>query len=330
MISIIIPSSNGRHLLKECLESVYRQNGVEYEVIVVDNGSTDGTVEFLQENFPQTSVIETPDQIGFSKAINLGIQSAKGDLIATLNNDTVVEVNWLAELERAIHSHPAIGFCASKILFYDEPDKIDTAGDMFTTAGFGYKRGYRKDDKTYYNEEELIFGACAGAALYKKSMLDKIGLFDEDFYAFNEDIDLSFRAQLRGYRCKYVPNSRIYHRVRATFGDDSEQPLYLGYRNLAAVVIKNMPRKLLIRHLPSMLLHLLLTLVVYTYRGQARTLLRAFRDAWQRRKLFIAKRNKIQETRMVTIRYLNKILDKHWIRAMIRLSSWANQFIKIE
>ncbi len=213
--SIIIPNWNGKELLEECLTSLAKQTDQDFEIIVVDNGSSDHSVEFLATNFPQVRVIPLERNMGFAIACNTGIRQAKGDRIVLLNNDTSQDEHWLEELNTALDQHPEVGFCASKMLNYWKPSIIDTAGDNLGVAR-GFKRGHQQPDGPAYNKQEYIFAACAGAAIYRRQMLDQVGLFDESFGSNLEDMDLSFRAQLQGFKCLYVPTAAVYHKVGET------------------------------------------------------------------------------------------------------------------
>ena len=249
--SLIIVNWNGRDLLGDCLPSLEKQTEPAEEVIVVDNGSSDGSVEFLKLSFPSVKVVELDKNYGFAKANNIGIRLARGSRIALLNNDTVVDSRWLAELNNALDNHPEVGFCASKMLMYRNPNIIDAAGDMLGIAK-AYKRGHGRPNGTEFNEPEYVFGACAGAAIYRSEMLENIGLFDETFITNLEDVDLSFRAQLVGYKCLYVPSAVVYHRVGETkrrIGWTDR----LTQRNNKLMWLKNAPGWLLIKYAPQVL-----------------------------------------------------------------------------
>jgi len=247
--SVIIANWNGRDLLSECLPSLEAQAMSDIDIIVVDNGSTDGSVEFLESSFTQVKVIALGQNCGFAKANNIGICQARGSRIALLNNDTVVDPQWLQELNRALDEHPEVGFCASKMLNYWEPGIIDDAGDVLGVAK-AYKRGHGQPDGPAYSKPVYVFGACAGAAIYRREMLDEIGLFDEMFVTNLEDMDISFRAQLAGYKCMYVPTAIVYHRLRET-KRRTGWTRRLTYRNNKLMWLKNCPAALLIKYAPQ-------------------------------------------------------------------------------
>jgi len=181
IISIIVLNWNGKVYLKECLESLAAQTYKNFEVIFVDNGSIDGSIEYVKNNFPEVKILTLIKNTGFCKGNNEGIKISNGEYVALLNNDTKTDPYWLEELHKAILKYPSVGFYASKIIFYSDREKIDAVGDGYSFCGAGFKRGHF-EHKDKYNKEEKVFGSCAGAAIYKKSMLNDIGLLDEDFF----------------------------------------------------------------------------------------------------------------------------------------------------
>jgi len=217
-----------------------------YEVILVDNGSIDGSVEFVRKQFPAVIIIENETNLGFAEGTNIGIRASNGDYIATLNNDTKVDSMWLNKLIGIAESNEDIGFCAPKVLFFYEPETIDSAGILISFDGSGMNRGFKEQDRGQYNVDCEVFGACAGAALYKKTMLDEIGLFDEDFFAYYEDLDISWRARLAGWKCIYVHSSVVYHVHSATGIAYSPFKSFHVQRNRFFVIIKNFPIKIAI------------------------------------------------------------------------------------
>lgn len=317
-VSVIIVNWNGLDYLGPCLESLREQSFTDSETIVVDNGSTDGSVAFLEENFPEVTVIELDENRGFCEANNVGIRRANGDYVALLNNDTVVDSDWLAALVDAAESTDA-EFFASKILLHDERDLVDTCGDYYSSLGVAGKRGHLEDAHKY-DEQEEVFGACAGAVLYRKEMLDDVGLFDEDLFLSYEDVDLSFRARLKGYRAVFVPDAVVYHHLSSTIGEDSSTYVYYGQRNLEYVFIKNLPTRLLVRYLPLHIIYNVLAFVYFTWRGRGRAFLSAKYDALKAIPVLLRKRRRIQNERRVqtedirahirTGGLLSKIADK--------------------
>ncbi|MDP6417134.1 MAG: glycosyltransferase family 2 protein, partial [Gammaproteobacteria bacterium] len=251
-ISLIIPNLNGLHFLKPCLESIRRQTRAPDEILIVDNGSTDGSQAFLQQEYTDVSILELGHNTGFSVAMNRAVEAVSGDYVALLNNDTECEPQWLEKLAYALDQHPDIGFCAAKMMHFNRRQIIDTAGDMFSIAGFAFKRGGLHIDQEQYNRPERVFGACAGAAMYRKSVFDDLGGFDEDFFIYQEDSDLSFRAQLAGFPCLFVPKAVVYHHVGGTSKQSStafsRRLKRLEHRNLIFILVKNLPGSLWFRY----------------------------------------------------------------------------------
>jgi GT2 family glycosyltransferase len=211
LVSVVIVNYNGLKFLEKCLAAALGQTYPAFEVLLVDNGSSDGSVSFVRERFPAVKVIETGRNLGFAAGNNAGIRAAKGDLIATLNNDTEVTPGWLTALVRPMVADPSVGMCASKMLLMREPGVIDSTGIEISRSGACWDRGMFEPDDGRYGIADEIFGPCAGAALYRKKMLDEVGLFDEDFFTYMEDVDLAFRGNLAGWKCMYAPAAIVYH-----------------------------------------------------------------------------------------------------------------------
>ena len=266
MVSVIVVNWNGRHLLPECLESLSNQEYRPFSTILVDNGSSDGSLEFVAHRYPEIETIALSENVGFSAANNVAFQRVKTKYVALLNNDAVAHPLWLKSLVGALEMNGEAGFAASKILYHNNPGTIDRAGDSYTTAGAGLLRG-RGMRSNAYDAREWIFGACAAAAVYRKSMLDDIGFFDEDFFLLYEDVDLSFRAQLRGYRCLYVPEAMVYHKASSSIVRDSPVSVYYGHRNLEWVYFQNMPWRLVLRTICAHAMYNTAALLYFTGKG---------------------------------------------------------------
>lgn len=242
LFSIIIPNWNGARFLPTCLDALARQTYSPLEVIVVDNASHDGSQALVTERYPGVKLIELPENRGFTGACNTGIQAARGEFVALLNNDTEVDAGWVAAVVDAFQRYPDIGIVASKMLLFEKRDHIHTAGDYFTTDGRAGNRGVWQPDTGQFDREEYVFSACGGSSVYRRAMLDKIGLLDDDFFFSLEDIDLAWRAQLTGWRCLYTPRALVYHHLSATGGGVTAS--YYDGRNLIFVLVKNFPAAL--------------------------------------------------------------------------------------
>jgi GT2 family glycosyltransferase len=218
VISVIIPNWNGVTLLRGCLESLREQTHPDYEIILADNASSDDSVDMVRREYPEVSVVQLQENLGYSGGVNAGLAAAKGDILALLNNDAEAAPTWLEELTAALDRHPDAGSVASKMLLYDRREVLNSAGDFIRIDGTPGNRGVWQPDDGRFDREEFVFGACGGAAAYRRPMLEQIGPFDEDMFMYCEDVDLAWRAQLAGWRCVYAPAAKVYHRLSATGG----------------------------------------------------------------------------------------------------------------
>jgi hypothetical protein len=239
-VSVIIVNWNGRHHLTRCLPSLQAQTYRDFEVVVVDNGSTDNSVTWLAQEHPDVRVLQNPRNLGFAAANNQAVRETESPYLVTLNNDTEATQEWLAELIVAVESDVTVGMVASQMLLAHRPDVIDSAGIEVDWTGTAWQR-QRGEPMDEGGDLEKVFGPCAGAALYRRTMLDEIELFDERFFAYYEDVDLAWRAQNAGWRCLYTPRARIYHVHSATGGQDPSRKRYLIGRNKTWTLIKNFP-----------------------------------------------------------------------------------------
>ena len=318
LASVIIVNWNGRKFLSECLESLRHQAYRRFSIILVDNGSNDGSIDFVIRNYPEVKTIALPKNVGFSVANNIAIKTVKTEYVALLNNDAVAHPLWLQSLIRALESCPEAGFAASKMLYYDNPEIIDRAGDSYTRAGAGLLRG-RAELASSYNKQEWIFGACAAAALYRTRMLRDIGLFDEDFFLLYEDVDLSFRAQLRGYKCLYVPEAVVHHKGSGSIIYDSQISVYYSHRNLEWVYIKNMPAGLILKTIFPHIIYDMAAFFFFTARGRSKDFIKAKWDALKGLKKALKKRRHIQRSRIVDNDYIWRLMEKeHIFRRLTR------------
>ena len=245
---VVVPNWNGKDELKECLDSLSKQS-VEVHTILIDNGSTDGSIDFLDKNYPGVEVIRNITNKGyaggvnpvFKKAIESGI-----NYVLPFNNDAIADKDWVKNLVGYMDSHTHVGIATSKILNADGK-KLDSSGDYYTNWGLPYPRGRGESDIDKYDKSTEIFGASGGASIYRVSMLKEIGLFDEDFFAYYEDVDLSFRAQLAGWKVAYVPEAVVYHKIGGTSSKIKGFTTYQTMKNLPLLLQKNVPRRYLYR-----------------------------------------------------------------------------------
>jgi GT2 family glycosyltransferase len=250
-LSIIVPTLNGMTWLPTLMDALSRQTFRDFEVIVVDDGSSDHTVGFLEENYPAVRVIVNRQNQGFVVSCNTGAAAARGKIIVFLNNDTEPETTWAEELARAICSHPQSGIFASKLLLFDERDKLHSAGDIMGLDGIPRNRGVWQVDNGQFDHNAAIFGGCGGAVAYRRELWTALGGFDEQFWMYIEDADFAFRAQLLGWEATFVPSARVYHHLSAT-GGGVLASYYVG-RNTIWLIAKNMPRTLLWRNFPRII-----------------------------------------------------------------------------
>ncbi len=244
MISIVVVNWNRRELLRACLASLKRQSDVAFETIVVDNGSSDGSADVAEREFG-ARVIRNTENRGFCAANNQGIAAARGEFVALLNNDAEAEPAWLAELYRACAGRPEIGMAASKVLVWEDPRRIDKAGHLIFPDGQNRGRGSGAIDCGQFDREEEVAWPDGCAAMYRKAMLDRIGGFDEDFFAYGDDAELGLRARIAGWTCVYAPRAVVRHHRGATMGKDSAKRLELIERNRVLLALKLFPASLL-------------------------------------------------------------------------------------
>jgi GT2 family glycosyltransferase len=239
LVSVIIPNWNGALHLPTCLESLRRQTYPHVEIIVADNGSTDGSLELLAQDYAKVRVLALGENQGFTGACNAGMDASQGEFLALLNNDTEVSPQWLEKVIAAFQEHPEAGIVASKMLLFDQRDTFHTAGDYYRVNGIPGNRGVWQKDVGQYDRKEYVFSACGGSAAYRRVMLDQVGVLDEAFFFSCEDVDLAWRAQLTGWRCIYVPQAVVYHKLSAT-GGGATASFYDG-RNCIYLLVKDYP-----------------------------------------------------------------------------------------
>jgi GT2 family glycosyltransferase len=295
---------NGRALLEVILPSLARQTYADLEVVVIDDASSDDSSEYVRA-FPSVRFVSTgPRNVGVSAALNVAVASARGELVALLNNDLELEPDWLEHLVAAIDRHPEAGSVAGKTLNYWRRAELDGTGDVFTLSATAHRRGVGARDNGQYEREEEVFAPSAGAALYRAAALADVGPFDESFTAYLEDVDWGLRAQLAGYRAWYVPTAVGYHMGSKTTGGDTSA-LYYGLlrRNTIAILVKDVPARFIVRNIVHITGHHAVGLIQSARRRRLGVHLRAFADAarhlpqwWRaRRVIFAARRIDLRE-----------------------------------
>ncbi len=246
---MVIPNYNGQRHLAGLFDALQKQTFTDFEVILADDASSDGSVAFVEEAFPTTRVLTNRNNLGFAVNANAAVDAALGRVIVLLNNDTEPDPDWLAELAKTICQHPDAAIVASKLLLFDKRDHLHTTGDTMGLDGIPRNRGVWEEDRGQYDGQTEIFGGCGGAMAIRKDVWQALGGFDEDFWMYLEDVDFAFRVQLAGWKAVYAPAARVYHKLSSSGGDDLSS-FYVG-RNTLWMLAKNMPTSLLLRHLPE-------------------------------------------------------------------------------
>jgi GT2 family glycosyltransferase len=280
-VSIVIPNYNGEKYLKICIDSLYVQEFKDFEIIFVDNGSKDNSCEVISQNYPLIKIIRLSENFGFSKAVNEGIKASVGEYVVLLNNDTEATVTWLENLVNCIEENKLIFSCCSKMLQYRDRSKIDDVGDEYNLLGWAYKRGDNSPVDKYCRDEE-VFSSCAGAAIYRRRLFEEIGYFDEKFFAYMEDVDLSYRAKIFGYKNIYCSRAEIYHIGSATSGSKYNSfKVKLAAQNNVYVVLKNMPVLQKLLNSPFLLIGFFIKYLFFSSLGFSKEFKEGFKNAFK-------------------------------------------------
>jgi GT2 family glycosyltransferase len=307
-LTVVLTNYNGRQLLEEMLPSLERQTFKDFSTVVVDDCSTDDSVAYLREHWPLVDVIELSTNGGVTKAMNVAIGAARSELVGLFNNDMELAPECLAELVGAIDSHPAAGSATPKMLDFADRARIDGAGDVLNWRGGGRRRGHGELDSGQYDRAGEVFGPCGGAALYRRAALGVVGGFDEAYFAYYEDIDWAFRAQLAGFRCRYVPSAVLYHHGSATLGRGiTDFNGYQLWRNPVWLIVKCFPAGTLVRHAPELLRGQAGNLYVALRERKLRVWTRAMGDALRGLPAALHKRGEVQRTRVIALAQLEAV-----------------------
>ncbi len=270
-VTVVVPNYNGIQYIENCMRSLQTQTEVEFDVIMVDNGSTDGSKEKIEKLFPQVHIYSFLFNTGFSVAVNKGIELSKTPYVILLNNDTVVEPQFVRALADAIEKDPVLFSVAAKMIDMKNPQKMDGGGDYYNALGWAFASGKGKL-VTANTKEKKIFSSCAGAAIYRKEVFDKIGLFDENHFAYLEDVDIGYRALLFGYRNRYTPMATVFHAGSAVSGSRHNAfKVGLTAQNTIYVAYKNMPFLQLIINLPLIILGIAIKFAFFSVKRLGRS-----------------------------------------------------------
>lgn len=326
-VAVIVVNWNGGTLLRRCLEALASQTRSADRVIVVDNASTDDSLERAEPFLDGVQVIRLNENVGFARANNLAAGATLGfDALALLNPDAFADARWLEALVEAAERHPAYGSFASQMRLAASPDVLDGAGDAYHVSGRAWRSGYGSPAATWPAHDAEVFAPCAAAALYRRSAFDDVQGFDERYFCYFEDVDLGFRLQLKGYPCLYVHDAKVDHVSSGLTGRRSDFSTYHGERNMVWTFVKDMPGHLLWWYLPQHLVLNLVSLVFYASRGQAGVVWRAKLDAVRALPAVIRQRGEVQRSRRVGVDVLRRAFT-HGVMApyLRRYSSSARQ-----
>ena len=315
-ISVILVTWNSAAYLTRCLDCLAAQTLEDFEVVLVDNGSTDGSLDGLESRWPGLTLrMERLDENrGFAAANNIGARMARGHWLALLNTDAFPDPDWLEKLFRAAERYPEFSFFASRQFQANAPHLLDGTGDALHISGLAWRRYAGFPAAQFGLEPEEVFSPCAAAALYSRRAFLQVGGFDEDFFSYHEDVDLGFRLRLRGFRCLYVPDAIVQHIGSAALGAQSDFALYHWQRNFIWSFIQNMPSALLWEALPAHLMANIIHFVGYTLRGRGGLLLKAKKDALRGLSRTLRKRREIQKTRKVSSVELLRTMERGWLQ----------------
>ena len=312
-VSVVIPNFNGIAFLDSVLASLEGQTLNNFEVILVDNGSTDGSCSFVTANYPWVHLIELSENFGFCGAVNAGIRAAKAPYVLLLNNDTEVKEDFVEEMLAAIRRHKNAFSCGARMVQYHDRDKLDDVGNYYCALGWSFARGRGKDIHAYETEDR-IFSACAGAAIYRKKNLEKIGYFDEEHFAYLEDTDIGYRARIYGYENWYAPKAIVYHVGSGTSGSRYNQfKTRYSSRNNIYLIYKNMPLLQIILNLPFLVAGFLVKFLFFAVKGMGKEYAAGIKNGFS-----ISMKNKKVPFRMKHLPNYCKIQLELWINIVRR------------
>lgn len=312
-VTVVIVNWNSGSLLADCLQHLALQTVKPKKIVVIDNFSSDDSISHI-EHSEHIEILLMQSNLGFAAANNYVLQQCTTEFIALLNPDAFPAPNWLEKLLSAAEAYPESASFGSRQIRHENTQVLDGIGDSYHMSGLVWRAGYGAKNQDHSLNPCEIFSPCAAAALYRTKVLQELGGFDEDFFCYVEDIDLGFRLRLAGHKSYYVPEASVRHIGSATTGGSgSDFSVYHGHRNLIYAYIKNMPGALFWLLLPLHLLLNLVTIAVFTRRGQCKLILRAKRDAFLGLRQAWRKRQQIQATRVATLSEIWRVLDKQFL-----------------
>jgi len=316
LVSVVIVSWNSARYLERCLSALSLQVFRDFEVIMIDNGSTDGSVETVEEKWKSLGIQVKKLGVnrGFAAANNIGAQLACGEWLALLNSDAFPEPGWLENLVRAAQEHPEYTFFASRQVQANHATALDGAGDAYHVSGLAWRRFYGFPIDRFGLDKEEVFGPCGAAGFYARKAFFDAGGFDEDFFSYHEDVDLAVRLRLRGSRCLYIPEASVFHVGSASLGHVSDFAVYHVHRNIIWSYLQNMPFSILLQYIFVHVIANIIYAVYYTLKGKGKAFFRAKWDALLGIPKALAKRKKIQERRVAREADLLNAMEQGWLQ----------------
>jgi hypothetical protein len=309
-VSVIILNWNGKRFLKECLDSLEAQTFRDFETVLLENGSTDGSADLVRVAYPWVRLVALAENIGFASGNNRALQECCGEFIVTLNNDTKLSPGFVAALLSGAEADPRIGMVAAKMLNFYQKGRIDSVGVCIAPNGMGQNIGVGEMDLGQYDQLVDVFGPCAGAALYRRTMLDEVGFFDPSFFAYYEDLDLAWRGRLAGWRCVTAPKAVVYHVHSGTSGKMSPFTVFHVQRNKWFVLLKNWPTSILVRQVPLLLLFDLAALLLALLRRRGTAAFKARLAVLAETPRLYLERRKVQGGRKLSVAEVERLFTR--------------------
>ena len=310
LTSFVIPNYNGKNFINICLNSIAQQTHKSFEVIVVDDASTDDSCSFVRSQYSWVHLIRLEHNTGFCHAVNTGIKASKGNYIALINNDVELDKDWLICMVQAMQAYPDAFGISSKVLNYYDRKTIDDAGDIYTREGRAFKRWNSLSDERFNHRTEEIFSPSGAASLFSVSALDKAGLWDEHFIAYLDDVDIGFRARLLGYKSYYEPKAVAYHMVSRSYGKNTVAMGALVLRNNTAVMIKDMPLPLIVGYFPWLIIGHLKIMKFILSIGGLKALIKGYIMLIKMMPYLLQARSVIKDKTVITVKTLKSAILK--------------------
>ncbi len=304
--SVIIPNWNGQHLLTDCLESLKKQSFKDFELILVDNNSDDNSINKTFEIYPDARVIKLSWNFGFSKAINEGVKKARGEYVLFLNNDTKADEYWIENLVATADKHPEVVSVGSKLLNFYDQNVIDGLGISINDVGQAKSLGWQELDNGQFDQSIYIFGATGGGSLFRKEIFVELGMFDEDYFMYSEEVDFAFRAQFKGFKSIYCPKAKVFHKHKSTASKMPANMEYWQFKNMTQTIIKDFPLKFILkknRWIKIIMVHIN-TIIYQIKNGFIWSSIRC--ESWLIKNFLklLIKRYRVQKTKEVDVRYI--------------------------